>query len=175
VLSSVPMTKVLLETPRLTLTQLSALDEPALVTLYGDPVVMEFIEPGGRPKARTAEFLARMNAQWAELKFGFLTLRERGAARIIGGAGLLVRLPGRPVELGYVLDRPFWGKGYASEACREVLRWGFSAHRPERIIADVMPANDASVQVLLKLGFTRDGDAERGAHRYAIARDDSRR
>src|ERR1700686_1640388 len=166
------MTPLLLETRRLTLTQLSGADEPALMMLYADPVVMEFIEPGGRPKARTAEFLARMNAQWAELKFGFFTIRERGSARIIGGAGLLVRLPGRPIALGDVLDQPFWGKGYASEACAEVLRWGFAAHRPERIIGDVMPAHDASVQVLVKLGFTRDGDAERGAHRYAVARVD---
>jgi RimJ/RimL family protein N-acetyltransferase len=165
------MTPILLETRRLTLTQLSTADEPALVSLYEDPAVMQFIEPGGRPKARTAEFLARMHAQWAELKFGFFSVRERGSARIIGGAGLLVRVPASPVELGYLLDQPFWGKGYASEVCAEILRWSFAEHRPERIIADVMPANEASVQILRKLGFTRDGDADRGAHRYAVARE----
>ncbi len=168
------MMPILLETRRLTLTQLSAEDEPALISLYENPAVMQFIEPGGRPKARTVEFLYRMNAQWAERSFGFFSVRERGAPRIIGGAGLLVRVPGAPVELGYVLDQPFWGKGYASEACAEILRWGFAEHGPERIIADVMPANEASVQVLRKLGFIRHGDAGRGAHRYAVARAEQR-
>ncbi|GAC1539842.1 MAG: GNAT family N-acetyltransferase [Myxococcales bacterium] len=162
------MTPVELETRRLTLTQLDAADEPALLALYADPRVMEHIEPGGRPRARMLDFLARMHKQWAELGFGFFSVRARGAADIIGSAGLLVREPGRPVELGYLLAEPAWGKGYATELCAELLRWGFAEHRPERIIADVLPANEASLRVLRKLGFTRDGDGEHGTHRYSV-------
>src|ERR1700681_1692399 len=112
---------VVLETERLTLTQLSPADGAELTALYANPVVMEYIDPGGRTPERTARTLARMYAQWTELGYGFMVARERGAPAVIGAAGLLGREPGDPVELGYMLDKPFWGKGYATELSARLL------------------------------------------------------
>ena len=70
----------------------------------------------------------------------------------MGEAGLQVLEAGPDVELGYTLARAAWGRGYATEAARAVLRWGFAGLRLPRVVAVADPANAASLHVLDKLG-----------------------
>jgi ribosomal-protein-alanine N-acetyltransferase len=65
--------------------------------------------------------------------------------------------PNRVMELGYWLGEPFWGAGYAAEACRAVVAYAFAAHAPERVQARVIVGNDASARVLEKVGFREEG------------------
>jgi ribosomal-protein-alanine N-acetyltransferase len=68
-------------------------------------------------------------------------------------------LEGTPeIELAYGLAKPYWGSGFATEAARACLRYGFAEMKLERIVAVVNPGNVASQRVLEKLGmkYTRD-------------------
>jgi ribosomal-protein-alanine N-acetyltransferase len=76
---------------------------------------------------------------------------------LIGGMGLNVD-PGHPrAELGYWLGTPFWRNGYATEAARAVVRYGFEILGLHRIYASAFRENTASARVLQKLGMTHEG------------------
>lgn len=60
-------------------------------------------------------------------------------------------------EIGYSILRNEWGKGYATEAVNEIVRFGFEVMGLNRIEATITPGNDASVRVLEKLNFTKEG------------------
>ena len=61
------------------------------------------------------------------------------------------------IEVGYHLARAFWGRGYATEAARACLRYGFEQLKLERIVAVVRPENVASRRVLEKSGLSYTG------------------
>jgi len=84
-----------------------------------------------------------------------ITLRDDG--RQIGGIGLRVEEPHRHAELGYWLGVPYWGKGYATEAAREMVRHGFEDLHLHRIFASHFKHNPASGRVLTKLGMRHEG------------------
>jgi [ribosomal protein S5]-alanine N-acetyltransferase len=72
--------------------------------------------------------------------------------RLIGGAGYYQRSSGT-AELGFWLGREWWGRGYATEATREVLRYGFEVRRLPGFTSSHFVDNHASAGVLRKLGF----------------------
>jgi ribosomal-protein-alanine N-acetyltransferase len=82
---------------------------------------------------------------------------ERGLDRVVGAVGLILELEHERAELGYWLGRPYWGRGYATEAARAVVRWGFEAFDLHRIHASHFPRNPASGRVLVKVGMSREG------------------
>jgi len=84
-----------------------------------------------------------------------ITLRSDG--RQIGGIGLRVDAHHQHAELGYWLGVPYWGKGYATEAGREMLRFGFCDLGLHRIFASHFKHNPASGNILRKLGMRYEG------------------
>jgi [ribosomal protein S5]-alanine N-acetyltransferase len=83
------------------------------------------------------------------------TLRSDG--RQIGGVGLRIDDQHKHAELGYWLGVPYWGQGYATEAAREILRYGFEDLGLHRIFASHFKHNPASGRILLKLGMRHEG------------------
>lgn len=77
--------------------------------------------------------------------------------RQIGGIGLRVDEQHQHAELGYWLGVPYWGQGYATEAAREMLRYGFAELGLHRIFASHFKHNAASGRILLKLGMRHEG------------------
>jgi ribosomal-protein-alanine N-acetyltransferase len=78
--------------------------------------------------------------------------------RVLGTATLhRIDAEHRRAELGYALARAAWGRGYATEALRAVVRYGFERLDLLRIEADVDPRNVASIRVLERLGFRHEG------------------
>jgi [ribosomal protein S5]-alanine N-acetyltransferase len=84
-----------------------------------------------------------------------VTLRSDG--RQIGGIGLRVEEQHLHAELGYWLGAAYWGKGYATEAAREMLRYGFENLHLHRVFASHFKHNAASAKILLKLGMRHEG------------------
>ena len=84
-----------------------------------------------------------------------ITLRADG--RQIGGIGLRLEPQHQHGELGYWLGVPFWGQGYATEAAREMLRYGFEELGLHRIFASHFKHNPASGRILKKLGMRYEG------------------
>ena len=93
-----------------------------------------------------------------------IEIKETG--EFLGFVGLNVPsyaapLPFEPcVEIGWRLKRTAWGKGYAGEAAREWLRFGFETIGLEEIVAFTIPDNLPSQRVMEKIGMTRDKDGD---------------
>lgn len=95
---------------------------------------------------------------WASDGFGMWIVEVAATGAVIGHAGLQ-RLDGTDdVELGYYLGRAAWGQGYATEAARATLAYGFEKAGLQRIVAVVRTENDASRSVLRKVGFRHERD-----------------
>ena len=91
-------------------------------------------------------------------------LEHKESGRMIGTCGFSrIDETNLCAELGYVLNRVYWGQGLAVEAAREVIRIGFEVLSFNRIEARYMVENQASARVLEKLGFTFEG-----VHRKSI-------
>jgi RimJ/RimL family protein N-acetyltransferase len=84
-----------------------------------------------------------------------IVLRENSA--LLGGIGLRLQKEHRRAELGYWIGVPYWGKGYATEAARAVLRYGFEGLKLHRIRASHFTNNTASGRVLRKIGMKHEG------------------
>ena len=84
-----------------------------------------------------------------------ITLRTDG--RQIGGIGLRIHREHQHAELGYWLGVPYWGQGYATEAAREVLHYGFEDLGLHRIFASHFKHNPTSGKILRKLGMRYEG------------------
>jgi RimJ/RimL family protein N-acetyltransferase len=148
-----------LTTERLELRRFTAGDLEPLLAVFGDAVVMRHVGAERRPlrRSQVSALLSRAAADWSEHGFGLLAVTERETGRLIGEAGLQYLEAGPDIEIGYTLARGAWGRGYATEAARAILRWGFAGLRLHRIVAVADPANAASLRVVEKLGMTRLG------------------
>jgi len=81
--------------------------------------------------------------------------RENG--HLIGATALFLSLSNERAELGYWVGKPYWGKGYCTEAAREMLRFGFEELDLNRIFAHYMGNNPASGRIMEKLGMKYEG------------------
>jgi ribosomal-protein-alanine N-acetyltransferase len=147
-----------LETERLLLRPQDAHDIPRIVPLLNDFDVAKNLSRVPHPytEASAEEFLARGvedRARGEAYPFT-LTLKTDGAP--IGGCGLRLK-DGGVFELGYWLGRPFWGRGYASEAARRVAGFAFRELDAPVLRASYFHDNPASGRVLEKLGAVPAG------------------
>lgn len=150
--------EVFLETDRLLLRRFTADDLENLVSLHGDPEVMRYIN-GGQPVSRAevcATVLPGMLASYERFAgFGFWAAVERVSGDFLGWFELRPTETSGPgeVELGYRLCRSAWGKGYATEGARALVRKGFAELGVVRIFATTMAVNTASRRVMEKVGL----------------------
>jgi RimJ/RimL family protein N-acetyltransferase len=146
-------------TERLELRRFGGADLGPLLTVFGDQRVMRFVGSERKPLTGDAvkALMRTAGGHWSQHGFGLLAVMERESGRVIGEAGLQLLEAGPDVEFGYTLAHAAWGRGYATEASRAVLRWAFVGLGLERVVAVVDPANRASRRVLDKLGMRRMG------------------
>ena len=100
---------------------------------------------------------------------------------LVGAIGLQIDRDLEKAELGYWVGRPFWNRGYATEAASAVLDFGFDKLRLNRIQAAHLSRNPSSGRVLEKVGMLLEGTARQGAKKwgefedvvwYGVLRDD---
>lgn len=76
---------------------------------------------------------------------------------LIGGCDLNIHsIEHGEGEIGYLLDEPYWGKGYATEIAKRLIRWGFEEHGLHRVIARCDARNEGSFHVMEKCGMKRE-------------------
>ncbi len=87
-----------------------------------------------------------------------LAIADETSNALVGTVGLhSVFLRDHRAEIAYDLAPQHWGRGIASAACRAMLHWGFAQQRLVRIQATALPSNAASIRVLERCGFVREG------------------
>lgn len=164
-----------IETARLRLRQFTHADLAELARIVADPEVMKYLGrvPGPLSAAEAGAFLDSVVAHWARHGFGRWAVVEKRGGRLVGCAGF--RTHDGVAELNYLLDKPFWGAGLATEIAEACLRHGFGAYGFDLIIALARPANAASRRVLEKAGLRCAGETVAygvDAVRYEITRDE---
>ncbi|WP_329571888.1 GNAT family N-acetyltransferase [Kitasatospora sp. NBC_01266] len=149
-----------IKTERLVLRQSEARDRAALIDLSASPEVGTYVG-GSRPRDELERAMPEVPGQ----RFGFFVVELHGTT--IGMITLDRRDPerkghirpaGGEPELGYMFLPQAWGHGYATEACAAALDWFADAHPGELVVLSTQTANEASMRVAQKLGFT---EAER--------------
>jgi RimJ/RimL family protein N-acetyltransferase len=137
-----------MKTERLTIRPLTLDDAPAVQTLAGayEVALNTLLVPHPYPDGAAEQWISMDDPHRFAIDDG----------QLVGAIGLMMKGDGI-AEIGYWIGVPFWGRGYASEAAREVIRYGFEECGLHRIYAGIFRRNPASGRVLEKAGLTYEG------------------
>jgi len=136
--------------------------------LLSDPEVTRYVGGVRTREESTEAFHTRVLPYYDEHPgLGAWATIERETGACIG-THLLNHIHGESyIQVGYILFKPYWGRGYATEMARALLRYGFSQLRLPTINAITDLPNTASQRVLLKCGLRRNGERSFAHPRYA--------
>jgi RimJ/RimL family protein N-acetyltransferase len=142
-----------IETSRLLLRMFAPDDLDDLSIIFSDPDVVRHLGTGlPVPRAETEIALSSIIKHWERHGFGRWAAVFKQTGQLIGYGGL--RSFQETPELVYLLSKPYWGIGLATEMAQAALRYGFDEQQFERIVAMAKVANLASQRVLEKIGMS---------------------
>ena len=147
-----------LKTERLVIRPYREDDATALHEVFGSPEVMKWTpSPPSKDVAETAQRLGRTMAFTARQPpgFGLWALETKDTSEFLGQVGLFpVEGKGPDVEVAYELAPRVWGHGYATEAARALVDYGFGELGLRRVVALILPDNVRSRNVASKCGMS---------------------
>jgi RimJ/RimL family protein N-acetyltransferase len=182
--------KVVLETERLLLRHFTESDADALLQMESEPDVLRYV--GRKPLADVDAYRNKIQSAFLPYYdkgggYGAWAIIEKSSGEFVGGCSLR---PARDadlaaamdygtdeVELGYGLRKPSWGRGYATELARALVRRALTEPGAASVVACVTVDNLASVRVLEKVGLRRVGEPiclpgeDAPSAKYALSRD----
>ncbi len=148
-----------LDTERLRLRPVRRTDADHVLEVFGDEAAMRYWSH--EPLADLAaahDYIDRMVLGFATRSLFQWVIAERESDAMAGTVTLYQwDRQNRRAEVGFMLGRAHWGRGFAQEAVRTALRFGFEAMDLHRVEADTHPDNAASLRLLGRLGFHREG------------------
>lgn len=143
-----------LETPRLYLRQFRMDDLNDLSIIRSDPDVMRLIgtgEPQLKPGVK--DVLDEMLASWKQRGFGRWAVILKEEDKLVGWCGLTLLEETPEIQIGYGIAKPYWARGFSTEAALASLRYGFETMKIDRIVGVAMAENIASRRVMEKIGM----------------------
>ncbi len=129
-----------------------------LQPIAADAEVMRYISGKPWPEERVREFVSRQMACFAERGFCMWRAIGKGSGGMIGFCGIQPLRGTDDIEIGWWLAREHWGRGLATEAAREALRFAFAEARLDRVVAVARPENARSLRVMEKIGLRWERD-----------------
>lgn len=161
----------LIETERLLLRQFLETDLDLLARIYADPEVMRFIGDGRTlSREETWSWVAGALGHWVLRGYGLYAVEEKVTGNFIGRIGLINPEGWPGLEAGWLLGRQHWGRGYATEGAKAVVRMAYEDVGATHLISLIHPENEASIRVAQRLGAIREstiGINGRDVHIYA--------
>jgi RimJ/RimL family protein N-acetyltransferase len=150
-----------LQTQRLLLRPPNPADAPAIQRFAGDERIARWTAriPHPYPEGAAEGWIAETREQSARGDGWQLAVTRRPDGALVGAVGLERDEDGISAELGYWIAVPFWGLGYATEAARRIIRFGFQETDIRNIHANALTENAASRRVLEKAGLGYVGQA----------------
>jgi [ribosomal protein S5]-alanine N-acetyltransferase len=172
-----------LATARLVLRPFALSDAPDVQRLCNvrDIALNTLLIPHPYPDGMAEQWISSQPENFAkgEVVTFAITLGEGG--ELVGAIGMRIQLESDRAEIGYWIGVPYWGRGFATEAARAVIEYGFERLRLNRIFGEHFTRNAPSGRVLQKAGMRHEGTL-RQAHKkwgeyldtelYAILRGD---
>lgn len=147
-----------LRTERLFLRAFSLADSPRVRELAGERDVADTTLnlPHPYEEGIAEEWIGGLAPAWEARERLTLAITTESDG-LVGAAGLRLVLDHRRAELGYWIGKPYWDRGFATEASRAILGYGFDQLDLHRIVARHFPRNPASGRVMRKLGMAHEG------------------
>ncbi|EOO18264.1 MULTISPECIES: GNAT family N-acetyltransferase [Bacillus cereus group] len=148
-----------LETERLLLRELTLLDAEAMFHYFSKESVIRYFGMDSfeniEQAKTTIQTFRKRNEEGSVFRWG---IEKKGTDQLIGTCGFhLINKHHKRAEIGYELDDTYWGQGYATEALQAMLAYGFETLQFIRIAAVVYIENEASRNLLTKVGFQEEG------------------
>ena len=144
----------ILDTPRLTLREMTVADVDVFYRIYDDPEVTKYVEPlFSNPldeKIYTQNYIKDIYGYYG---YGFWTVLDKETGKVIGRAGISNRDGFEVAELGFVIAKAYRGCGLGYEVCDAILDYAKKELEFPKIQALVLPNNGISINLLTKLGF----------------------
>ena len=143
-----------LTTSRLTLRPFKLTDDVRLHSILNEPNILQYFpRPDAPDMKRVQEMVERQLAHWEEHNLGWWAVVPHRETELVGWNGLQYLPETDEVEVGYLLSKQVWGRGYATEGAKASLKFGFETLAQEQIIGLTHPENTASQNVLKKCGM----------------------
>lgn len=144
-----------LETERLILRECRADDFEDFAAFMADPEVVRYLH--GEPLARSDAWrnFAAVIGHWTLRGYGTWAVERKSDGAFIGRVGLHNPEGWPGLEVGWTLGKPYWRQGYATEAAKASMRYGFLTQPVDRLISVIDPGNKASQAVARKLGESK--------------------
>jgi len=162
-----------IRTIRLLLRPYRLSDADDLKRLAGDYDVARgtLLMPHPYEEGMAEEFIRRQEKAISEGEAFNFGIFSHGTEEFVGGIGIRVFKHHNTAELGYWIGKPYWGKGYATEAVAAVVEFGLADLGLRKIFAEHFKSNPASGRVLEKTGFLHEGCRRRHVLRFGTIQD----
>jgi RimJ/RimL family protein N-acetyltransferase len=159
--------KTVLETERLLLREMTLDDVDVVAGMLGDPDVMRFW-PRPYTRDEAVRWIERWVREYDEYGCGYWLLVDKATGEAAGQAGVvMLAIDGeRAPSLGYIVDKRFWNRGYATEAAAACLEWALA--RWPVVITPIRPENAASLRVAEKLGLSGERRTVYGGFEHSL-------
>ena len=146
---------IVIETKRLYLMEMTEANMPDLRAILQDDQTMYAYE-GAFSEEETQEWFDKQQSNYENHKYGLWAAVLQKNGKMIGQCGLTQQIiEGRLVlEVGYLFNRAYWHKGYASEAARSCIRYAFMVIGFDDVYAIVRDTNLPSMNVAIRCGMT---------------------
>ena len=141
----------------------------AFCELSQDPEVVRYVGDRRVPTLQEAwRAIAGWIGHWALRGYGQWAIEERTSGQLIGRAGIINPAEWPGPEVGYLLGKARWRHGYATEAARAAMDWGFQEIEFDDLVSLIDPANAPSIAVAKRLGETLRGETDLWGHALLI-------
>jgi RimJ/RimL family protein N-acetyltransferase len=144
-----------LETERLVLRAFRSDDLEPFARIVSDPDVVRYIDDGTAISREACwRGMALFLGHWVLRGFGWWAVEEKATGRFLGRLGLWDPEGSLGMELGWLLDKSYWGMGLATEGATAALRYAFDVLGRDQVLSIIRPGNTRSIRVAEKLGAT---------------------
>jgi ribosomal-protein-alanine N-acetyltransferase len=146
-------------TSRLLLRPFTVEDAPAVAHYCGDRDIARMTASIPHPydESMALEWIAGHQLAFKQGQAATFAVTGRENGELVGAIGIHINKPHRSAETGYWIGKPFWNRGYATEALKAVIAYGFERAQLHRIFARHMTKNPASGRVMQKAGMSYEG------------------
>lgn len=144
-----------LKTPRIYLRRFADMDAQGFYRMNADAVVLQFTGDQPFPDQEAALAFIRSYDHYQKHGYGRWSMVLQETNQFIGFCGLKYHEQGDYTDLGFRLDRAYWGRGLATEAAHACIEYAFTKLKLPLLVGRVQQRNLASVRVLEKLGMRR--------------------
>ena len=158
---------MIIETTRLLIRTFTTNDATLIYELNRDPDVTRYTHDPVKDLAHASEILEKIIiSQYGLYNHGRWAVHLKPGLEFLGWCGLKYRADLHEIDLGYRFKKESWGKGYATEAARASIRYGFEEIGLQRIVGRAEIDNITSWKVLEKCGMTYIGEEEIEGYRH---------